>query len=377
MEGQSKRQKCASTSTTEAELTAAQFGLKSSGIPTSVLMTLMRNCYNLQAGVLRFMVDNKAMIEIIRTGRNVTMRHIFRTQGVSISFLHEQCNAGYIAVQYVQTSVMAGDIYTKGFIDKVKWNNLLEQNNIFRTGDGPVSLEAISLLSSVIVQLEDDTTQLRRPRTEESEPLPDPLLGWNHGKGWHDEEGFRYLVVAEPKLMRVCSDETLPVRTVWLKYPAGWRLEEDHVSYLKLSKPTYAIKDWVSKAVFVFSPADDNVLKADPDAEADCAGGHSSGTRSGSKGKAAAAPIHQPAPHLSPMTVVVNGEFWMGMVGMVTWAAAVLMTTVLSVWLRDGWLPLQHRSASSSFKVISQCTAHGEAQVSLLGRWDFQFVCRR
>ena len=65
-------------------------------------------------------VDIQAMIEVVRTGPHPTMRHLSRVHGVAIRFLHEQYQTGSIRMEYITTSLMAADIYTKGFTDAAK-----------------------------------------------------------------------------------------------------------------------------------------------------------------------------------------------------------------------------------------------------------------
>ncbi len=38
------------------------------------------------------------MFQVLKTGRNPTMRHLGRTHGISIGFLHDQLNRGRIEV---------------------------------------------------------------------------------------------------------------------------------------------------------------------------------------------------------------------------------------------------------------------------------------
>ena len=88
--GQSKRQGCISQSTTEAELVAASFALRTNGLPLAgILEYLSGEIPNAQPMVVHC-VGNQAMMEVIRTGRNPTMRHLGRVHGVCIGFMHEQ-----------------------------------------------------------------------------------------------------------------------------------------------------------------------------------------------------------------------------------------------------------------------------------------------
>ena len=87
-------------------------------------------------------VDNQSMMEVVRTGRNPTMRHLGRVHGVCIGFLHEQYSkndgpptanrpgGGVLKMEYVSSSLMLADIYTKEFTDEQKWNSLKRQIGI-------------------------------------------------------------------------------------------------------------------------------------------------------------------------------------------------------------------------------------------------------
>ena len=52
---------------------------------------------------VRFLEDNSAAIRVIETGRNPTMRHISRTHGVNLSFLHECLGKGLYSIEYCDT----------------------------------------------------------------------------------------------------------------------------------------------------------------------------------------------------------------------------------------------------------------------------------
>ena len=70
------------------------------------------------------------MMEVVRTGRNPTMRHLGRVHGVCIGFMHEQYGksdgqptanrpgGGVLKMEYVSSSLMLADIYTKEFTDE-------------------------------------------------------------------------------------------------------------------------------------------------------------------------------------------------------------------------------------------------------------------
>ncbi len=65
--------------------------------------------------------DNQAMIQIVKTGCNPTMRYVGRTHRISVSWLHEVCASDTICLQYTQSADMAADIYTKACTNAAKW----------------------------------------------------------------------------------------------------------------------------------------------------------------------------------------------------------------------------------------------------------------
>jgi hypothetical protein len=129
--GQSKRQNCISQSTTEAEIVAASLGTKNYGISLAAFMKQICEYLNSTASPLIHHVDNQCVIEVVRTGRNPTMRHLGRVHGVSIGFLHETYRQGDMTMYYVSSSLMAADIYTKTFVDGQTWRDLCNRIQIF------------------------------------------------------------------------------------------------------------------------------------------------------------------------------------------------------------------------------------------------------
>ena len=57
--------------------------------------------------------DNEAMIQVCRTGRNPTMRHLGRTHGISIAYLHQEAKKEHHKLGYITTDQMAADLFTK------------------------------------------------------------------------------------------------------------------------------------------------------------------------------------------------------------------------------------------------------------------------
>eukprot|EP00969_Alexandrium_andersonii_P039757 1741445-Alexandrium_andersonii.AAC.1 len=61
------------------------YAMRHEGLPShSLWEVLMRSGY-----FLRVHEDNQAMIQIVRSGRNRTMRYLHRTHRVSVQWLHE------------------------------------------------------------------------------------------------------------------------------------------------------------------------------------------------------------------------------------------------------------------------------------------------
>ena len=90
LSGQSKRQGCISQSTTEAELVAASLALRTNGLPLASILEHLNQDQKGKTTNIVHCVDNQAMMEVIRTGRNPTMRQLGRVHGVGIGFMHEQ-----------------------------------------------------------------------------------------------------------------------------------------------------------------------------------------------------------------------------------------------------------------------------------------------
>ena len=129
----SKRQGCVSHSTPEAEMVSLDFGVRMAGLP----------CFSLWEALLPHdphlytHEDNQAMLQVVRTGRNPTMRYLHRTHRVSVSWLHERFvpeGAGAdhnLHIDYELTDRMCADIYTQIFTDPQKWLHACDLINVF------------------------------------------------------------------------------------------------------------------------------------------------------------------------------------------------------------------------------------------------------
>ena len=79
--------------------------------------------------------DNQGMIAIIRSGQNPTMRHLERTHGISIQWMHEIFQNDLIYLVYEVTSKMCADIHTKAFKDHMTWRRACMLINILSYDD--------------------------------------------------------------------------------------------------------------------------------------------------------------------------------------------------------------------------------------------------
>ncbi len=96
---------------------AGVYALQQWGLPALCLWDVIMGVQN----VLHVHEDNKAMIQVAKTGRNPTMRYLNRTHRISISWLHEVCSSSQVNLQYAETDDMAADIYTKAYTNVAKW----------------------------------------------------------------------------------------------------------------------------------------------------------------------------------------------------------------------------------------------------------------
>ena len=75
--------------------------------------------------------DNQAMLIVMKTGRNPTMRHLSRTHRVSVAWLHEQYQRENFVFSYVTSSDMAADIFTKPISQPDVWSHARKKINVF------------------------------------------------------------------------------------------------------------------------------------------------------------------------------------------------------------------------------------------------------
>ena len=101
LSGSSKRQGCVSHSTPEAEIVAADVAKRAMGTPA---LRLMERILGKEPKFV-FFDDNKAMISVVRSGKNPTMRHLERSH-VAVTWMHDMFERDYMYLAYEVTDRM-------------------------------------------------------------------------------------------------------------------------------------------------------------------------------------------------------------------------------------------------------------------------------
>ena len=257
--GGSKRQGCVSHSTPEAEIIAADFALRTHAVPT---ISLWKTLVGSDPKVV-FHDDNQGMIAVIRSGQNPTMRHLERTHGISIQWMHEVFQNDLIYLVYEITSKMCADIHTKAFKDHMTWKRACMLINI-------LSYDEISSddIWSIMQPTHDTSTGTEQhfkarnvtvptfPYTETPILPPDLFVS-----GMSSKEGLQqvpnvdpFVVVKTPRLYRTypVGLHTHPwLRSTWALRNGQWTKIENHVDP-SLGESRFDV--WAERAVFQFHP---------------------------------------------------------------------------------------------------------------------------
>ena len=70
---------------------------------------------------LLFWEDNTASIQILDSGRSPPLRHLGRTHGISLAWLHEQTTVDGITLSHCDSAFQLADIFTKPFDRVSDW----------------------------------------------------------------------------------------------------------------------------------------------------------------------------------------------------------------------------------------------------------------
>ena len=118
-------------STVEAETVAANSAVRTIGLPALDLweVALKRSVQ------LTLIEDNESTAAIIRSGRNPTMRHLGRTHGVHVNWLHDLYKRKVFGVLYSRTEAQCADVFTKAFRELPKWQQAYRMIGIGRPED--------------------------------------------------------------------------------------------------------------------------------------------------------------------------------------------------------------------------------------------------
>jgi len=121
LEWYSKLQTSTAVSTPEAELVSLSKALREAGLPLQELWSVI-----LQRTVrLVIHEDNMSTIQIVNSGYSQALRHVSKTQRISIGFCHERCCEPDVDLRHISSNEQCGDLLTKG-LDGVKHQRALE-----------------------------------------------------------------------------------------------------------------------------------------------------------------------------------------------------------------------------------------------------------
>ena len=131
--GYSRKQTAVSHSTPEAELVAASAALKGEALPGLDLWEKLL-CRRV---VCNFYEDNQAAIQLLRSGKNPSMKHANRTHKISFMSIHETMmnDPKYLRLFYCDTNDMCADIFTKAFTNPDKWDHARRLIGVYKPGE--------------------------------------------------------------------------------------------------------------------------------------------------------------------------------------------------------------------------------------------------
>ena len=81
--------------------------------------------------------DNESTSQIIKAGENPTMRHLTRTHGAHVSWLHDLWGRQISGVTYTRTDAQCADVFTNTFGDVVKRQGAIELIGMASGGSPP------------------------------------------------------------------------------------------------------------------------------------------------------------------------------------------------------------------------------------------------
>lgn len=87
--------------------------------------------------MLQLIEDNENTYHSFKTGKNPTMRHLTRTHGVHVSWLHDLITRNICGVAYTRTEAQCAHVFINTFGDVVKWEWAIELIGMVPRGTPP------------------------------------------------------------------------------------------------------------------------------------------------------------------------------------------------------------------------------------------------
>ena len=84
---------------------------------------------------MTLMEDNESTFQIIKTGKNPTMRHISRTHGVNVQWLHDAYTKRLFNMKVTKADEQVADIFTKHMPENNNWKKAVRDINTGPIGD--------------------------------------------------------------------------------------------------------------------------------------------------------------------------------------------------------------------------------------------------
>ena len=261
--GASKRQGCVSHSTPEAEIVAADFALRTMGVPVVDLWRIVAG----NEPQIVFHDDNQAMIAVIRSGKNPTMRHIERSHGISIVWMHEMFLLSYIILIYEITSKMAADIHTKAFRDPMAWKracmliNVLDEKDISGDEVWDIMQPTHDVQSGQRQKLVQSTGTIPTFQYTNTPVVPKEVYtpGMTGKVGIQELEGCDPIFIVKlPKQYRLAPPSLnldSYLRSTWFLKHGSWQCVESR----QRPHGSQPINEWVERALFQFHPLQNTV----------------------------------------------------------------------------------------------------------------------
>ena len=214
-----------SLSTPEAEIVAAREGLKES-LP---MLQLWETMFNRKKMTVYLLEDNESAITVLSSGKNPTMRHMSRTQRISIAWIHERYISGDYVLINCHTDEMAADILTKSFSNKFKWDQNVKLLCMFSKDLKLLSGYVPKTVNSVPAAMKYDHHVVKNPdskqkirRIIEIATSLDSLIG-SIGKQRNDCEVFRITIKEDLRKEQTVHDivewSTQPNTLLWFSLP--------------------------------------------------------------------------------------------------------------------------------------------------------------